>query len=463
MNPWSQFAPELVTDLYELTMAASYLNEGMSGEATFSLFIRKYPPGRSYFVAAGLEHFIDLVTRFRFQEDSLRFLASTGKFSPVFLDHLRNLRFTGSIRALPEGRLFFADEPLLEVTAPIIESQVIETLVINVLQLETLIASKAARCVHAAQGLGLIDFSLRRTHGVDAGLKAARASYLAGFTGTSNVLAGKIYGIPIFGTMAHSYITSFEHEMDAFRAFARAFPDSTVLLIDTYDTLNGARKAVRLARELDAQGKTLRGVRLDSGDLATLSREVRQILDEAGLGQVRILASGSLDEFRIRDLREAGSAIDAFAVGTHMGVSADAPYFDIAYKLVEYETRPVLKLSSGKRTWVGRKQIYRAYDASGMMMEDWLCLADEEGPGCEGLLEEVVARGERVRPEDSLESIRARLEDDFRRLPEECKDLGNPRFHPVRVSRLLQDLEEETSLKVKREEVGETGSNLPPM
>jgi len=453
MNPWSQFAPELVTDLYELTMAASYLREGMSAEATFSLFIRKYPPGRSYFVAAGLDHLIDLVTGFRFQEDSLRFLASTGKFSPGFLDCLRELRFTGSIRALPEGRIFFADEPLLEVTAPIIESQVIETLVINVLQLETLIASKAARCVHAARGLDLIDFSLRRTHGVDAGLKAARASYLAGFAGTSNVLAGKIYGIPIFGTMAHSYITSFEREMDAFRAFAKAFPESTVLLIDTYDTLNGARKAVQVAQELAAQGRSLKGVRLDSGDLAALSREVRRILNDAGLDHVRILASGSLDEFKIQELREAGSAIDAFAVGTHMGVSADAPYFDIAYKLVEYGNRPVLKLSSGKRTWVGRKQIFRAYDASGTMSEDWLCLAEEERPGCEGLLEEVVTRGERLRPEETLDIIRTRFEDDLRRLPAECKDLRNPRFHPVRISQRLQDLEEETSLKVKREEL----------
>ncbi|NTW36947.1 MAG: nicotinate phosphoribosyltransferase, partial [Syntrophobacteraceae bacterium] len=261
MNPWSQFAPELVTDLYELTMAASYLREDMSGDATFSLFIRAYPPGRSYFVAAGLEHFIDLVTAFRFEGDSLQFLASTGKFTTDFIEFLGTLRFTGSIRALPEGRVFFADEPLLEVTAPIIEAQIVETLAINVLQLESLIASKAARIVHAAHGRSVIDFSLRRTHGVDAGLKAARASYLAGFAGTSNVLAGKIYGIPIFGTMAHSYVTSFEHELESFRAFARAFPDSTVLLIDTYDTLKGALKAVQVAGEMAAEGKALRGVR----------------------------------------------------------------------------------------------------------------------------------------------------------------------------------------------------------
>ncbi len=454
MNPWSQFAPELVTDLYELTMAASYLREDMFGDATFSLFIRAYPPGRSYFVAAGLEHFIDLVTAFRFEGDSLQFLASTGKFTTDFIEFLATLRFTGSIRALPEGRIFFADEPLLEVTAPIIEAQIVETLAINVLQLESLIASKAARIVHAAHGRSVIDFSLRRTHGVDAGLKAARASYLAGFTGTSNVLAGKIYGIPIFGTMAHSYVTSFEHELESFRAFARAFPDSTVLLIDTYDTLKGALKAVQVAREMAAEGKALRGVRLDSGDLATLSRGVRRILDDAGLNHVEILASGSLDELKIQDLRDAGAAIDAYAVGTHMGVSADAPYFDIAYKLVEYEDRPVLKLSSGKRTWVGRKQVFRHYDDQGKMLEDHLCLADEEHPGGEGLLEEVVRKGKRVKPAAPLQAIRQRVEGDFQRLPEACKHLREPQRYPVRISPSLQDLEEQTTRKVRREELG---------
>ncbi len=454
MNPWSQFAPELVTDLYELTMAASYLREGMSGEATFSMFIRAYPPGRSYFVAAGLEHFIDMLMELRFQDESVEFLASTGKFSPDFLEYLKTLRFSGSIRALPEGRIFFVDEPMLEVTAPIIEAQIIETLAINVLQLETLIASKAARCVHAAQGKSIIDFSLRRTHGVDAGLKAARASYLAGFAGTSNVLAGKVYGIPIFGTMAHSYITSFEHEMDSFRAFARAFPDSTVLLIDTYDTLNGARKAAQVAREMAAEGKTLRGVRLDSGDLAALSRGVRKILDDEGLNEVEILASGGLDEFKIEALREAGASIDAFAVGTHMGVSADAPCFDIAYKLVEYEDRPVLKLSSGKRTWVGRKQVYRRLDAQGRMYEDSLCLDTEKRPGETGLLEEMVRKGRRVRPPESLQVIRRRFETDFQQLPEGCKDLRDPQRYPVRISLPLQELEEQATRKVRREELG---------
>lgn len=453
MNPWSQFAPELITDLYELTMAASYHREGMSGEATFSLFIRGYPPGRSYYVAAGLEHLIDLVTELRFHDESLRYLRSTGKFSAEFLEWLGGLSFTGSIRAIPEGRVFFADEPLLEVTGPIIEAQIIETLAINVLQLETLIASKAARCVQAAKGASLIDFSLRRTQGVDAGLKAARASYLAGFSGTSNVLAGKIYGIPIYGTMAHSYVTSFPHEMDSFLAFSRAFPDNTVLLIDTYDTLQGAHKAVEVAKRLASMGKELRGVRLDSGDLVTLSQGVRKILDEAGLNGVRIMASGNLDEFKIRDLLAEGAEIDVFAVGTRMGVSADAPSFDMAYKLVEYEGRPVLKLSSGKRTWVGRKQVFRFYDEQGWMREDRLCLATENLPGGEPLLKEVVKEGRRISPADSLETIRSRLSADMARLPHPCTDLSNPRIYPVRIGEELDRLEEQTTRKVRLEEL----------
>jgi nicotinate phosphoribosyltransferase len=453
MNPWSQFAPELITDLYELTMAASYHREGMRGEATFSLFIRGYPPGRSYYVAAGLEHLIDLITELRFHEESLQFLRSTGKFSTEFLEWLGGLSFTGSIRAIPEGRVFFADEPLLEVTGPIIEAQIIETLAINVLQLETLIASKAARCVQAARGASLIDFSLRRTQGVDAGLKAARASYLAGFSGTSNVLAGKIYGIPIYGTMAHSYITSFPHETDSFMAFARAFPDNTVLLIDTYDTLKGAHKAVEVARRLAPTGRKLQGVRLDSGDLVALSRGVRQILNEAGLTEVRIMASGNLDEFKIRDLLANGAAIDVFAVGTRMGVSADAPSFDMAYKLVEYEGRPVLKLSSGKRTWVGRKQVYRLYDEQGRMREDHLCLATESPEEGEPLLKEVVKGGRRVSPPESLDTIRTRLSMDIAKLPSACTDLLDPKSYPVHIGEGLDRLEEQTTRKVRLEEL----------
>ena len=255
MKLWEQYAPELVTDLYELTMAESYLREGMSGEATFSLFIRDYPADRSYFVAAGLDNLLQILPDFRFSDESLRYLASLGKFSSELIEYLRHFRFTGSIRAIPEGRIFFAQEPILEVTAPIIEAQVIETLVINVIHLETMLASKAARVYGAASGKGVIDFGMRRTHGVDASVKAARSSYLAGFLGTSNLLAGKIYKIPVFGTMAHSYVTSFSSELDSFHAFARAFPDNTVLLIDTYDSIAGALKAVEVAKAMRERGK----------------------------------------------------------------------------------------------------------------------------------------------------------------------------------------------------------------
>jgi len=274
------------------------------------------------------------------------------------LHYLSTLRFTGDVFAIPEGRIFFKDEPILEITAPIIEAQLVEPFVINVINFQTTIATKASRCVYAARGRKLVDFSLRRTQGVDAGLKVARASYIVGFGGTSNVLAGKLYNIPVFGTMAHSFITSFKKEIDAFRAFSKIFPQNTVLLIDTYDTIIGAHKAAIIGKELLYQGKKLKGVRLDSGDMAPLSKEVRQVFKEAGLNNVMIFASGGFDEYKIAKVLEQGAEIDAFGVGTKMGVSADAPYTDIAYKLVEYDGRPVLKLSMGKKTLVGQKQAF---------------------------------------------------------------------------------------------------------
>lgn len=453
MTIWKQYEPELLTDLYELTMAASYLKEGMFGEATFSLFIRDYPPHRSYFVSAGLEHLKEIIPQLRFSDSSIDYIAETGKFSSSFLDYLKSFRFTGTVRAIPEGRIFFTQEPIIEVTAPIIESQVLETLVLNVIQMETLIASKAARCVHAARGKGLIDFSLRRTHGVDAGVKVARASYIAGFLGTSNMLAGKLYGIPIFGTMAHSYVTSFRSEMDSFRAFSRAFPDNVILLIDTYDTLCGARKAVEMARSLAAEGRLLHGVRLDSGDLVQLSRQVRQILTEAGFGNVKVLVSGSLDEIRLKELLDAGADIDMFAVGTRMGVSADAPYFDIVYKIVEYEGRPLLKLSSGKKTWVGRKQVFRYYDEQGKMREDLLGLMGEEHPEGKPLLDTVIENGSQLAPVEPLETIRNRFAQEWETLPQTYRDLDTTATYPVRISPVLRELQEQTAREKTLQEI----------
>lgn len=453
MGLWEKYRPELVTDLYELTMAASYFEEGMSGEATFSLFIRDYPEFRSYFVSAGIEHLVELLADLRFDESTLQYIASLGKFSPEFIEHLRGFRFSGTVRAIPEGRIFFTEEPVVEVTAPIIEAQLVETLVMNVVQLETMMASKAARIVQAAGGRGLIDFGMRRAHGVDAAVKAARASFIVGFLGTSNLLAGKIYGIPVYGTMAHSYVTSFPRELDAYSAFARAFPDNTVLLIDTYDTVAGARKAVETARVLERRGKKLLAVRLDSGDMAELSRQVRLVLDGAGLTDVRIMASGNLDEFKVESMVSSGAKIDTYAVGTRLCVSADAPYLDIAYKLVEYNGQPVLKLSAGKKTWVGKKQVYRFYDPEGMIDHDSLCLAEPEQSTGDPLLRKVMEGGQPCLDAEPLEKIRARFRDDWRRLPMPIREIRPRGSLRVEVSDSLRKADETVSRKKRIEEV----------
>jgi nicotinate phosphoribosyltransferase len=453
MKIWERYSPELVTDLYELTMGESYFREEMTGEATFGLFVRDYPTDRSYFVSAGLEGLLDVLPDFRFSEESLRYLVSLEKFSTGFIDYLRGFRFSGSIRAIPEGRIFFANEPIMEVTAPIIEAQIIETIVVNMIQLETMLASKAARVYHAASGRGLIDFGMRRTHGVEASVKAARVSYVVGFLGTSNLLAGKIYGIPVFGTMAHSYVTSFPSELDAFHAFARTFPDAAVLLIDTYDSISGALKAVEVAKAMQQRGKELLGVRLDSGDMADLSRKVRLVLDEAGLTDVKIMASGNLDEYKVESLVKVGSDIDSFAVGTRMGVSADAPYLDIAYKLVEYDGRPVLKLSTGKKTWIGKKQVYRSYGPDGKMEFDRVCLLDSGEAEGEPLMELVMEEGERTRHPETLPEIRARFSNEWRKLPEQLKAIHSSQVYSVEVCKSLRELDSEVTRLKRREEV----------
>ncbi len=443
----------LLTDLYQLTMAACYFDQGMAEEATFSLFIRKYPANRGYFVAAGLPEALSYLETFGFTEDDLTYLESTGLFQGRFLDFLKGVRFTGEVYALPEGSIFFKDEPLLEVSAPVIEAQLVETFLINALSLQTLIATKAARSVHAAQGRPVIDFSLRRTQGSDAGLKVARASYLAGFMGTSNVLAGKLYGIPIFGTMAHSYITSFAHEIDAFRVFAKNFPRTTTLLIDTYDNVAGAKKAAQVAAEMAARGERLRGVRLDSGDIAAISQEVRQVLRDYDLASVGILASGGFDEFKIAQVLAAGGEVDSFAVGTKMGVSADAPYFDIAYKLVRYGGRPVMKLSTGKVTLVDKKQVHRHYDAEGRMEHDVIALRGESAAG-RPLLQEVMRGGRVVRPLSTLQESREYFRSEFDRLPERYKALNDPPLYPVGLSPGLKALQARVAQECAQREVG---------
>jgi len=445
---------EIMTDLYELAMAASYFEQNMFAPATFSLMVRQYPPKRSYLVSAGLDPLLDYLESFHFRPDDLEYLEQTSLFPDKFLQFLEALRFTGEVRAVPEGRIAFCHEPLVEITAPVMQAQLVETFVINSINLSTLVATKASRCYYAAGKRGLVDFSLRRTHGMDAGLMVARSSYIGGFIGTSNVQAGKIYDLPIYGTMAHSYVESFAREIESFRAFAKSFPDSTTLLIDTYDTLAGARKAVTVAREMRQAGLTLRAVRLDSGDMVQLSREVREILDESGFSEVKIFASGGFDEFKIQKILTAGASIDAFGVGTKMGVSADAPYLDMAYKMVVYNGRPVMKLSSGKVSLAGPKQVFRQRDEQGLFKGDLIGLLDEEVTGSESLLETVMEDGKKLHPPEPLPKIRDRFRKEFTLLPEIYKDLeGNPNY-PVIITPRLQALQEQVRREIDEKELG---------
>lgn len=430
----------LFTDLYELTMAAAFFREGMREPATFSLFARRLPPTRAFVLAVGLTDALEFVRAFRFTLDGLDYLRSLGRFEPGFLEYLADLRFTGDIRAVPEGTAVFPDEPLLEVTAPVIEAQLLESALLNICHVRSVLASKAARVVLAARGRGLAEFGLRRSHGTDAALQAARCAWIAGFGSTSDVLAGFRYGIPLSGTMAHSFVTAFSDELEAFRAYARAFPDTAVLLVDTYDTVEGARKAVTVARELAERGHALAGVRLDSGDLLGLSREVRRVLDDAGFPGVRIVVSGGLDEHDIDALLAEGAPIDAFGVGTRLNVSADAPSLDLVYKLVRYGGRDVLKLSEGKETWVGAKAVYRTFDGEGKMAGDVLALEDEPAPERTGesLLRPVVRGGELLQPHPALAEVRRHCAAQIATLPEGLRRLRDHAEYSVRVSRGLQ-------------------------
>ncbi len=429
----------LFTDLYELTMAAAFVREGVRGTATFSLFVRRLPPERAFLVAAGLQDVLDYLRGFRFSSASLAYLRSLGRFEADFLATLAALRFTGDVRAVREGTVLFADEPLLEVTGPIIEAQLLETAVINFCHLQTVQASKAARPVLAAHGRPLAEFGLRRSHGIDAGMKAARAALLAGFDSTSNVLAGRTYGLPLSGTMAHSFVMAFAREADAFRAYARAFPDGAVLLLDTYDPLAAAHTAVEVARELAAGGHRLAGVRLDSGDLGALSRNVRQILDAEGCEGVPIIVSGGLDEHDVAALLASGAPIDAFGIGTRTAVSADAPSLDMVYKLVRFDGRDVLKVSPGKETWVGAKQVARGLGPDGRLTGDVLALAEEPVPeGRRGLLEPVMRGGQLVRPHPSLAELREHCAAEFGSLPDTLKRLREAPTYPVVPSEALQ-------------------------
>ena len=433
----------LFTDLYELTMSQAFLRQGMSATATFSLFTRTYPPNRGYFVSAGLEDVLDYLSNLNFSERAIDYLRATDIFSDDFLEYLSGVRFTGSVRAIPEGRLYFTDEPAVEITAPLIEAQLAETFIINQVNLQSMLATKAARCVWAAKGRGIADFASRRTQGTDAALKMARASYIAGFSSTSNVMAASLYGMPPAGTMAHSFISSFPSELAAFRAYAASFPDRTILLLDTYDTIAGTWNAVQVAKEMEAGGTRLMAVRLDSGDFDDLSRKVRKILDESGFDDVKILASGGLDEYELETLVNDGAPIDLFGVGTKAGVSADAPWSDMAYKLVCFDDRPVMKLSPEKMSLPGAKQVFRTKDANGMFAKDIIALHDEELPGGLPLLEEVMRNGKRTGQPVTLEEVRKKFQEDFSSLDGRFKVLNNPPRFPVSISGKLERLTSE--------------------
>jgi nicotinate phosphoribosyltransferase len=446
----------LFTDYYELTMCASYFDNKNFEPATFDLFIRRLPENRSYFLFAGLEETLQYLRNITFTDEHLSYLKKQG-FNQDFLEYLRGFKFTGEVWAVPEGTVAFPNEPLIRVTAPIIEAQLVETFLLNSINMQTMIATKTSRVVHAANGKSVIEFGLRREPGIDAGMKVARSSYIAGCQGTSNLLAGMVYGIPVFGTMAHSFIMSYPKEIDAFRAFAKTFPHKLTLLIDTYDDLAGTEKAVIVAKELAAKGFRLGGVRLDSGDLAETSKKVRKILDDNGLGYVKIFASGDLDEFKIMQLIEEGARIDAFGVGTKMGTSADRPYLDVIYKLCETlnadgSFSPIMKLSKDKITLPGRKQVFRFKNEAGVFTKDVIALSDESMEG-ESLLVKVMENGKLIYEFPSLNQVRAKASDSLSKLPAEYKLLTNAPMYPVELSQKLQDLIETTKSQLTKNEV----------
>lgn len=422
----------LLTDLYELSMLEAYAAHGMADTAVFELFVRKLPEQRGFLLAAGLAEAVEFLEQMHFTEDELAWLAASGMFSAGFVRSLATLRFTGDVDALPEGTVFFPDEPVLRVTAPLPQAQLVETRLINLIHFQTVIASKAARMVLAACGRQLVDFGLRRAHGAEAGMLAARASYLAGFDATATVQAGREFGIPLVGTMAHSFIQAHDDEATAFARFAEVRPQGLTLLIDTYDTEHGAAAAASLAPRLAAHGITLAAVRLDSGDLAAHARAVRGILDAAGLQSVRILASGGLDERRIARLVQGGAPIDGFGVGTSLTTASDAPALDCAYKLQEYAGRARRKRSEGKATWPGRKQVYRRYHPDGTIAGDVIALLDEVVEG-EPLLRPAMRGGWRVADLPSLARARSFAAAALRRLPAPLRRL-EPAPVPVEIS-----------------------------
>ncbi len=440
----------LLTDLYQLTVSAAFFEHGFNDTASFEVAMRRMPPGRGFMVAAGIERLAEALEEYRFDAAAIEHLESLQLFKTEFLEFLSKLRFTGSIRALPEGTIYFAGEPIIEVRAPLIEGQLIETLALNQLGFASIVATRAARCFVVAGGRRLVDFGPRRAQGADAALIAARSSYLAGFHGTANVLAGKRYGIPVFGTMSHSFVMAHDSERDAFSDFVSSFPTLSTLLVDTYDTVRGVGNAAAVSAKFRAAGVKIHGVRLDSGDLHELSRKTRRILDQAGFRDIAIVAGGNLDEYRIAELADAGAPIDAFGVGAALAVSDDAPATepDFTYKLVDYKGRARLETSAGKISTPGRKQLFRAYAPSGSFFADLIGIVDEGATTVARefkpipaktvqLMETVFDNGRRIMPRPTLAQARERLMNGLTALDARYKTLRRPAEFPVRQTAAL--------------------------
>jgi len=439
--PWiDELQSPLLTDLYQLTMLQAYVTNDMHGEAVFELFARRLPEQRNFLMAAGLEQLLDFLETVQFSEDELYWLRERGYANEELLAYLRDFHFSGDVYAVPEGTVVFADEPLVRVVAPLPQAQIVESRLVNLINFQTVIASKAARSVLAAPGRLLVDFGMRRSHGSEAALLAARAAYVSGFTGTATVLAERLFGIPAYGTMAHSFVQAHESEEAAFETFARSQPDNVVLLIDTYDTVRGAHKVVELIPRLREAGITVLAVRLDSGDLLALSKEVRAVLDANGANDVNIFASGGLNEYELERLIAAGGPIDGFGIGTDLDVSSDAPYLDCAYKLQEYDGQARRKRATGKATWPGRKQIFRRrYGSDGLFAGDIVGIETESREG-EPLMMPAMRYGRRLQTPESLAVMRERAQASLAALPLPLRSLNQSAQYPVEISAGVRNL-----------------------
>ncbi|MCF8068957.1 MAG: nicotinate phosphoribosyltransferase [Desulfobacterales bacterium] len=442
------FDSALLTDLYQLTMLQGYYEQEMKNEAVFEFFVRKLPENRNFLIASGLQQVLEFLENLEFTSKEINWLSGIDKFSNSFLDYLSGITFQGDVHAMPEGTVFFPDEPILRITAPLPQAQLVETRVINFLQFQTMIASKAVRISLAAEDKVLMDFGLRRAHGAEAGVLAARASYIAGLTGTATVLASRKFDIPVFGTMAHSYILAHRSEIEAFENFSYAQPNNVIYLVDTYDVADAVNQIISLEPALKKRGITIKGIRLDSGDISALSITVRKMFDNAGMKHVRIYASGDLDEYSIEHLNKIKAPVDGFGVGTKMITSSDQPYLNCAYKLQEYNGIPKMKLSEGKSTWPGKKQVFRHYDNHNFIKYDVLKMDNETDSG-KPLLQQVMKSGKQIQQPVSATQIRSFVKSELKTLPEEMKSLNKSKPYEIKISDALENCVKQLNIRIK--------------